>query len=164
MNRSKRSALSKDRIQQHWSHLCTTIGERRAGSAGDRAAADYILDQFRAAGLTSVHQESFPCVSVVNARADVALGSRGALVSVPARVLAGSPATAGPGPVESDLVWIEMPEQAERLLQPHLRRKIVVLVGPMPTRAEWHQRLVKAQPAAVIHVDDRLPFQWVKDD
>jgi len=34
----------------------------------------------------------------------------------------------------------------------------------MPTRADLHQRLVKAQPAAVLHVDDRLPFEWVKDD
>ncbi|HEV2207508.1 MAG TPA: M28 family peptidase [Verrucomicrobiae bacterium] len=94
----------------------------------------------------------------------MAIGNAAALKSVPARVLAGSPATAGSGPVESELVWIEMPEQAERLRQAGLRGKIVVLFGPMPTRAEWHQRLVKAQPAAVIHVDDRLPFEWVKDD
>jgi Iap family predicted aminopeptidase len=57
-----------------------------------------------------------------------------------------------------------MPEQAERLFQPSLRGKVVVLFGPMPTRADLHQRLVKCKPAAVIHVDDRLPFQWVKDD
>lgn len=168
MNRLKRTqslpAPSRDRILQHWSHLCTNIGERRAGSTGDSAAADYILDQFRSAVLTSVHEESFPCVSVVNASADVALGNGGALKSVPARVLAGSPATAGSGAVESELIWIEMPEQAERLLNPALRGKIVVLFGPMPTRVEWHQRLVRAQPAAVIHVDDRLPFEWVKDD
>lgn len=157
-------APSKDRIQQHWSHLCTSIGERRAGSAGDRAAADYILEQFRAAGLKAVHAESFPCVSVVKARAELAIGNGGALKRVPSRVLAGSPATAGSGPVESELVWIEMPEQAERLIQPAVRGKTVVLFGPMPTRVEWHQRLVKARPTAVIHVDDRLPFEWVKDD
>ncbi len=92
------------------------------------------------------------------------IGNGGALKSVPARVLAGSPATAGSGPVEGELVWIEMPEQAERLIHPALHGKIVVLFGPMPTRVEWHQRLVKAQPTAVIHVDDRLPFEWVKDD
>ena len=34
----------------------------------------------------------------------------------------------------------------------------------MPTRADLHQRLVRCAPAAVIHVDDRLPFEWVKDD
>jgi Iap family predicted aminopeptidase len=49
-------------------------------------------------------------------------------------------------------------------LRPSLRGKVVALVGPMPTRADLHQRLVRCQPAAVIHVDDRLPFDWVKDD
>jgi Iap family predicted aminopeptidase len=66
--------------------------------------------------------------------------------------------------VEADLVWIEMPEQAERLFRDSLKGKIVVLFGPMPTRADLHKRLVKCQPATVIHVDDRLPFEWVKDD
>ncbi len=151
-------------MQQHWSHLCSRIGDRRAGSAGDRAAAEYILERFRAAGLADVRAEAFPCVSVAEAKAELALGTRGRLESVPARVLAGSPGTPGGRAVQGELVWVEMPEQADRLLRPALRGKIVVLVGPMPTRADLHQRLVKAQPAAVIHVDDRLPFDWVKDD
>jgi len=148
----------------HWSSLCSRIGERRAGSAGDRAAADYILDQFRAAGLRGVHGEPFPCVSVVTAKADLAIGKRGKLNAVPARVLAGSPGTPGQGALERELVWVEMPEQAERLLQASIRGKIAVLFGPMPTRADLHRRLVRAQPAVVVHVDDRLPFEWVKDD
>jgi hypothetical protein len=57
-----------------------------------------------------------------------------------------------------------MPEQAHRLLKPSLRGKVIVLFGPMPTRADLHQKLVACRPAAVVHVDDRLPFQWVKDD
>ncbi len=155
---------SPERMRQHWSHLCSTIGERRAGSAGDAAAAEYILDQLRQAGLQAVHGESFPCVSVHEAQADLAIGIAGDMKPVPARVLAGSPATPGGGAVEGELVWIEMPEQAERLFQPSLRGKLVVLFGPTPTRADLHQRLVRCQPAAVIHVDDRLPFEWVKDD
>ena len=83
---------------------------------------------------------------------------------VAARVLAGSPSTRGSAPIETDLVWVEMPEQAQRLFQPALRDKAVVLFGPMPTRADLHRRLVSCRPAAVIHVDDRLPFDWVKDD
>lgn len=160
----KTSFPSTERIQKHWTELCARIGERRAGSPGDRAAADYILEQFRQAGLTEVHGETFPCVWVAEARAKIAIGNGGALRNVEARVLAGSPGTPDKGTVEGDLVWIEMPEQAERLLRPSLRGKIVVLFGPMPTRADLHQRLVKCRPAAVIHVDDRLPFEWVKDD
>jgi aminopeptidase YwaD len=157
-------SLSRERMQEHWSQLCSRIGERRAGSAGDQAAADYICQQFRLAGLEAVHGEPFSCVSVVDAQADIAIGNSQAFRAVPARVLAGSPGTRGPRPVEGDLVWVEMPEQAERLFQPSLRGKIVALFGPMPTRADLHQRLVRCQPAAVIHVDDRLPFDWVKDD
>jgi hypothetical protein len=116
------------------------------------------------AGLQNVHAEPFPCVSVAKAHAEIAIGTRQAMRRVPARVLAGSPGTPGSGAVEGDLAWIEMPEQADRLFQPSLRGKIAVLFGPMPTRADLHQRLVKCAPAAVIHVDDRLPFDWVKDD
>lgn len=155
---------SPARLTAHLQHLCGTIGERRAGSAGDRAAADYVLSVFRQSGVESVHAEPFPCVTVVRAKAELALGKRGRLRAVPARVLAGSPATAAVGSLEGELVWIEMPEQAERLIQPSLRGKLVVLFGPMPTHARLHQRLVRCRPAAVIHVDDRLPFEWVKDD
>jgi hypothetical protein len=103
-------------------------------------------------------------VSVAKAKATLAIGNGRTLQGVPARVLAGSPGTSASGHVEADLVWIEMPEQAERLLQNSLRGKIVVLFGPMPTRADLHKRLVQCRPATVIHVDDRLPFEWVKDD
>ena len=155
---------SPERMQEHWSQLCTRIGERRAGSAGDQAAAEYILNQFRRVGLQAVHGETVPCVSVHQAQAEVAIGDASRLETVPARVLAGSPPTPGDAEVEGALVWIEMPEQAERLFQPSLRGKLVVLFGPMPTSAALHQRLVECHPALVIHVDDRLPFEWVKDD
>jgi hypothetical protein len=148
----------------HWEVLCSRIGERRAGSAGEQAAADYLQAQFRAAGLQNVHAEPFPCTSVVASRAEIRLGERGRLRKVPARVLAGSPSTPGAGAVEGELVWVEMPEQAGRCFTSALRGKVVVLVGPLPTRADLHQCLVAAQPAAVIHADDRLPFDWVKDD
>lgn len=162
--RNSGSSAPGELLRRHWAQLCGRIGERRAGSAGDRAAADYVLGEFRRAGLADVQGEPFPCVSVARAKAEIALGRAGRLRPVPARVLAGSPATIGDKSVESDLVWVEMPEQARRLFQPSLRGKAVVLFGPMPTRADLHRRLVACRPAAVIHVDDRLPFEWVKDD
>jgi hypothetical protein len=157
-------SASLERLQTHLNYLCETIGERRAGSPGDQAAGAYLQEQFREAGLAKVHGEEFPCVSVAAAQAELEIGTPGKLRPVPARVLAGSPGTPGSKPVEGELVWVEMPEQAEQCLTPALRGKVVVLFGPMPTRAELHERLVKGQPAAVIHVDDRLPFTWVKDD
>jgi hypothetical protein len=153
-----------EELWRPWRELCLKIGDRRAGSAGEQAAADYLQAQFVALGLANVHAEPFACVSVVRSVAELAVGRGGRLRPMPARVLAGSPATPRSRPVEGDLVWIEMPEQARRLLTPALRGKIVVLVGPTPTRADLHQRLVRSRPAAVIHLDDRLPFEWTKED
>ncbi|MBI5386581.1 MAG: M28 family peptidase [Verrucomicrobia bacterium] len=155
---------SSPRLREHWEALCSRIGERRAGSAGELASAEYIAGQWRKAGLANVHTEPFPCVTVVSSRAEIRVGDDRKFQSLPARVLAGSPSTPNDAVVEGELAWVEMPEQAERMFTPALKGKIVVLVGPTPTRADLHQRLVKARPAAVIHVDDRLPFEWVKDD
>lgn len=157
------SLAPSELLRALWSNLCSTIGERRAGSAGDGAAAGFVLNQFRSIGLEA-HSEPFSCASVIKAKAEIALGTGSKLLRVPARVLAGSPSTRGTRSIETDLVWVEMPEQARRLLEPASRGKVIVLFGPMPTRADLHRRLVACQPAAVIHVDDRLPFQWLKDD
>ncbi len=149
---------------RHWKMLCSDIGERRAGSQGEQAAADYLVQQFRDLGLQETHLEFFPCVSVVRSSAEIAVGDGPNTRSLRARVLAGSPSTPKNGWVEGELVWVEMPEQAGRLSGRSLQGKVVVLVGPMPTRADLHQRLVRCRPAAVLHVDDRLPFAWAKDD
>jgi aminopeptidase YwaD len=157
------SSTNRDQVGSLLSALCSTIGDRRAGSKGDAAAAEFISSEFRSAGL-QVGLEPFNCICVAKATAQVALGTGSKLHRIPARVLAGSPSTSSSGMLETDLVWIEMPEQAPRFLQPALRGKVVVLFGPMPTRADLHRKLVSCRPAAVIHVDDRLPFDWVKDD
>src|SRR5689334_18366157 len=94
----KSLAVSTTRMKEHWSHLCERIGERRAGSPGDQAAAEYVLSQFREIGLQNVHGESFPCVSVAEARAEIAIGQGETLEPVPARVLAGSPGLSGREP------------------------------------------------------------------
>src|SRR5438045_4058751 len=80
-------------INAHFYMLCSKIGDRRAGSPGDRMAADYILEQFRAAGLPAVYSEAFYCVWVVKAEAEIAMGTGPNLRNIPARVLAGSPST-----------------------------------------------------------------------
>ena len=158
------AAPSPARMMRHWRMLCARIGERRAGSPGEQAAADYLVRQFSDLGLEGTHQEFFPCVSVVQSSAEIAVGDGRSRRPLPARVLAGSPSTPKNDWVEGDLVWVEMPEQAGRLSGRSLQGKVVVLVGPMPTRADLHQRLVRCRPAAVLHVDDRLPFAWAKDD
>ncbi len=153
------TAPNPKRILRHWKVLCETIGDRRAGSLGEQAAAEYLATGFTRLGLANVQMETFPCVSVVKAEADVQVRFSDRFEQVPARPLAGSPPTPDGQVVEGKLVWVEMPEQADRLFTPQLRGKIVVLVGPIPTHADLHRRLVQCEPAAVLHLDDRLPFE-----
>ena len=97
-------------MQQHWSHLCSRIGDRRAGSAGDRAAAEYILERFRAAGLADVRAEAFPRVEGGGSQSRAGLGELVAGSSPyrpafwPAR-----PALPAARAVQGELVWVEMP-------------------------------------------------------
>jgi hypothetical protein len=61
-------------------------------------------------------------------------------------------------------VWLELPENLPQLKRGSLRGKFAVIFGPLPTRVEQHRKLVAAEPVAVIHVDERLPFPWAKSD
>jgi hypothetical protein len=122
------------------------------------------LWQFQTLGLASAHLEPFPCVSLRKSSVELAIGTDHSLKRVAARAIAGAPATPGNKAIETELVWIEMPEQGHRHLNASLKGKVAVLIGPLPTDAALHKRLVAAKPAAVIHVDDRLPFDWLKDD
>ena len=152
------------RMLKHWRFLCEHIGERRAGTRGERAAADYLLEQFRRLGLHSVNAETFPCTSLQKSSVELRIEVRGGFRRVPARALVGAAPTPGGKEVSGELVWVEMPEQADRAFRQSVRGKILVLFGPLPTDIDLHQKMVSLKPAAVIHVDDRLPFEWLKDD
>ncbi len=158
--------MPPDALLRDWQKLCADIGERRAGTPGERRAADYIAEEWRAAGLASVRLEPFPCTRMAELRAEVhEPAPRGRRWKpVEAVPLVGSPSTPGRGPIEGELVWLEMPEAGHRLRPGSLRGKILALFGPLPTDAALHQRLVRAAPVAVIHVDERLPFAWAKND
>src|SRR5438132_545513 len=151
------------RMLRHWKVLCEDIGERRAGTKSETAAANYIVHQLKSFGLNPVQPEPFPCTSVRGSRVELQIQTGQKFRLIPARSLVGAAATPTKG-VSGELVWIEMPEQAQRLFTPSLRGKIVVLFGPLPTNVDLHRKLVSLSPAAIIHVDDRLPFDWLKDD
>jgi Iap family predicted aminopeptidase len=84
--------------------------------------------------------------------------------AVDARALVGAPGTPGGRAVHGELVWLELPENAHRIRPRAFHGRIVAVFGPLPTSVEVHRRLVAAEPLAVIHVDDRLPFSWTKND
>jgi hypothetical protein len=157
----KRAAV---RIQRDWNVLCGDIGERRAGTPAESRAAEFIATQLAAAGCSGVKQETFPCVSLRSARVRCEVREGRRWTSVESAALVGAPGTPDGKPVEGGLVWLEMPENAGRLTPGCLRGRIAALFGPLPTDLAHHKRLVAAKPAAVIHIDERLPFPWIKND
>lgn len=149
-------------LQRDWTMLAATIGERRAGTAAERRAAAYIADRFAAAGTAAPAIEEFPCQSLRSARAEVHERRGRRWRRIAARPLVGAPGT--PGPVRGEIAWLELPENAARLRPGSLRGRVAAVFGPLPTSAPMHRALLAAAPLAVIHVDDRLPFPWTKND
>src|SRR5690606_20536587 len=150
-------------LERDWSVLCTTIGERRAGTPAEQAAATYIAEELRKAGLEDARLETLPCISIRDPAADLFEQRGRRWHRVDATPVVGAPATAGRF-VEGDLAWIELPEQAHRLRPRSLRGRVLAMFGPMPTELSLHRRLLAAEPIALIHVDERLPFGWTKND
>ena len=155
--------IGKRRLLRDWEVLCTRIGERLAGTGGERRAAAYIAEQFAAAGLTGVHAEEFPCTSLRRARPKVQPRHGSRWRTAPAMTLVGA-RDARRQDRRGRMQWLEMPENAGRLARNSLRGRIAVIFGPLPTVRAHHRALVAAAPAAVIQVDDRLPFNWPKSD
>ena len=156
--------VNQKMLLRDWRVLCEDIGERRAGSAAERRAAEFVARRWTELGLTPPVIEAFPCTSLVRARSRVQAWSGGRWRTVEAQTLVGAPGTPDGRPVEGEIVWREMPENGAVLKRGALRGKIAGLFGPLPTCVEHHRRLVAAQPDAVIHVDERLPFPWAKSD
>ena len=156
--------VNQKMLLRDWRVLCEDIGERRAGSAAERRAAEFVARRWTELGLAPPVIEAFPCTSLVRARSRVQAWSGGRWRTVEAQTLVGAPGTPDGRPVEGEIVWLEMPENGAVLKRGALRGKIAVLFGPLPTCVEHHRRLVAAQPDAVIHVDERLPFSWAKSD
>ncbi|MSU72485.1 MAG: Zn-dependent exopeptidase M28 [Opitutus sp.] len=157
-------AVALRELPGDWKILCEGIGERRAGTTGERRAAEFIVQRLRDAGIPRVRTELFPCTSLHSARAEVQALTGKAWRKVEAAVVVGAPSTPGQVPVEGPLVWLEMPEAGHRLRPGGMRGQILGLFGPMPTSAAMHRRLVAAEPLAVIHIDERFPLSWTKND
>ena len=130
----------------------------------EQRAADFIAERFRAITGLKVEVEPFPCASLRRATAEVHERTGGSWRAVEARALVGAPGTPRGRTVRGELIWLELPENAHRIQLRAFRGRIVAVFGPLPTSVEVHRRLVAAEPLAVIHVDDRLPFPWVKND
>jgi hypothetical protein len=155
--------FASSELLRDWRMLCETLGERRAGTDAEHRAAEYVARRFASAGASEVRTESFPCTSLRRATAEVKELRGAKWHRVPAVPLVGAPGT-GNRALSGNLTWLEMPENAPRLRPGSLRGQIAAIFGPLPTSVSTHRRLLAAEPLAVIHVDDRLPFPWTKND
>ncbi len=159
-----RKPFPASELWRDWRTLCADIGERRAGTTAERRAIDFIVHQFLSAGIANTAIEPFPCASLKRAQVVVHARHGRRWRRVPAVTLVGAPGTPGGRTVSGELSWLEMPENSSRIQRGAFRGRIVALFGPLPASADTHRRLVAAEPLAVIHVDDRLPFTWTKND
>jgi hypothetical protein len=164
LQRKTLHAFAPTTLKSDWRVLCEDIGERRAGTDAEQRAARFIAQSFSAAGMANVQTETFPCTSLRAAKAEVHERNGRGWRAVEATTLVGAPGTPDGRAVTGELVWLELPENAARIRPGALRGRIAAIFGPLPTSLALHRRLVAAEPLAIIHVDDRLPFPWVKND
>src|SRR5688572_23196890 len=86
--------------------MCRDIGERLAGSAAEKQAADHISARLRAAGLPDVQRHTFPCTQLVSATIEVSEPHGRSWRTVEALPIVGAPSTPDRKIVEGKIVWI----------------------------------------------------------
>lgn len=137
-------------------YLTENIGVRLAGTAGEKAAADYVAEEFARSG-AHVWRESFPVQAREVSEQQLQVFHDGAWHDAGCSLFANTPGTGGAW-VEAPLAFFEGPtgyQQAD--LAPQLRGRVVLHLGCHIESRENYRRLIAAGPAAVLMVDVRYP-------
>lgn len=146
--------VSGARALAHVREICERFGSRPAGSEKERKAAEHIAARFREFGLSEVVIEPFPCLTWDYSRASLTVAG----AEIPCLPVAHSPATPAGG-IEAELVYLERASDIDLARVP-LAGKIGLLSTLYGDDSERLRRLMDSGLAAVILVDDRLPFDW----
>jgi hypothetical protein len=143
-------------LSRHLQHLTEVIGVRLAGSAGEKAAGNYVAEAFAAAG-AEVAVESFPVQERVVREQQLQLYYDGSWHDEACSLFANAPGTGGNWH-EAPLVFFEGATGYQRReLSRDLRGRVVVHLGCHIESREHYRRLVAAKPAGVLMVDVRYP-------
>lgn len=150
------------RIQKDMTHLVETIGLRLAGSAGDRAAMEYIADQF-ALYADECAIEEFPviCRDVKSEVLEIKTG--GKWQQFPASLFGSAPGTFGKT-LSGKLVYFAPETDFQREDLSYLEGKAVVFWGTHIEKPDYYRRLLEAKPAFILMTDTRYPAEFALAD
>lgn len=148
-------AISEPHLDRHLRTLACEIGVRLAGTPAERAAAEYIAQEFKTTG-AQVRLETFPVNSLCVEAQTLQVEIGGVWQEFPCSLFSNTPGTDGL-PVEAPLVFFEAPTEYQRPDLSHLRGKAVVHLGCHIESREHYRRLMEAQPAFLLFVDVRYP-------
>jgi hypothetical protein len=147
--------ISEEGLRQTLTVLTKQIGTRLAGTAGEKAAADHLVEQFTAAG-ADVHVETFPVKSLNVRRQHLEILADGAWRPFRCSLFSNTPGT-DDAILEAPLVFFESPAEYRRADLSHLRGKAVVHLGAHIESRQSYRRLIEAAPAFLLLVDVRFP-------
>ena len=145
---------SPERLARDLDVLAKDIGVRLAGTAGERAAADYIIARAREIG-AETWEEPFPVQSriVSEEQLDVLVG--GTWHRFPCSLFSNTPGTDGAW--RSAEIAVVAPTDYQRDDFDQLRGKAVIDLGCHIESRRSYQRLMAAGPAFLLMVDTRYP-------
>ena len=146
---------SVSRISKDMTHLVEKVGLRLAGSAGDRAAMEYIADQFAlAADECSIEEFPVICRDVKSEILEIRIG--GKWQKFPASLFGSAPGTHGKT-LSGKIVYFAPQTDFQRADLSYLKDKVVVFWGTHIETPDHYRRLLEAKPAFVLMTDTRYP-------
>jgi len=134
------------------------IGIRLAGTKGEKTGADWIEERFRELGLSRIQQQEFPCLTFGHSVCELSVGDGSNWRRVNAEPAAHSPSTQGI--LEGQLVFVEQIPQSAKEVERLLKGKIGLVYASVLFEFEDFKRVMEAVPAALLIVDDKVPFEW----
>ena len=153
---TKKLFISVPNLDRHLRKLTLDIGERLAGSSGEKKAADYLAREFQRCG-AEVSVETFPVKQrwVKEQKLWLKLGG-GTWKSFPCSLISSTPGTDGKV-LEAPLIFFEAPTGYQCRDLSFLKGKAVVHLGTHIESRDAYRRLIKANPLFILIVDVRYP-------
>ena len=155
----KKIKVSPRAVARHYDVLCREIGNRYAGSPGERWAAEYIAAELRRFG-AAVEMPEFDFVNWRPGRIGATLIKDGRERKVPQVGPFTYSLPTPEGGVEGELVYIESCDP-RCLSRRKLKGKIGLAIGSLDvSNPEIAKRFMDSGLAGLMFVDNRIPFGW----